>query len=112
MSLFARQHTAGQSDIEKALGKKIQEATKEEILSLFPVSAIWDSWGETDSNLRLTVHPDPWKRKKAWWQRLNYLWVFPLYAVVVGPILWVVTGDFGVQPNSKFGKFLMKLVGE
>lgn len=111
MSLFARQHTAGQSDIEKALGKKLAECTKEEILDLFPENATWDRWGETSSNLRLTIHPDPWTRKKTWWQRLNHVWVLPFHCLIVGPILWICTGNFGVEPTSKVGKILCKLVG-
>ena len=112
MSLFARQHTAGHSDIEEAFGKKISEISKEEILSLFPESVTWDRCEEFDSNLRLTVYPDPWVKQKAWWQRLNYVWVLPLYCLILGPVLWVVTGNFGVEPSSKFGQMLLKLVGE
>ncbi len=111
MGLFMRQHTAGHRDIEQALGKKMPEISKEEILSLFPES--WrDRWGKTDSNLRLTIHPDPWSKQKTWWQRLNHLWVIPLHFLIVGPILWICTGSFGVEPTSKVGKILMKLVGE
>ena len=112
MSLFARQHTAGQSDIEKALGKKLVECTKEEILDLFPENATWDRWGETSSNLRLTIYPDLWTKEKTWRQRLNHIWVLPLYCIILGPILWICTGRFGVEPSSKFGKVLCKLVGE
>ena len=112
MSLFARQHTAGHSDIEEAFGKKISEISKEEILSLFPESATWDRWGEFDSNLRLTVYPDPWSKEKTWWQRLNYVWILPLHCLIVGPLLWICTGRFGIEPSSKVGKILFKLVGE
>ena len=112
MSLFARQHTAGQTDIEKALGKKLVDCTKEEILDLFPENATWDRWGETSSNLRLTIYPDLWTREKTWWQRLNHVWVLPFHCLIVGPILWICTGHFGVEPSSKFGTVLNKLVGE
>ena len=112
MSLFARQHTAGQSDIEKALGKKLVDCTKEEILALFPENATWDRWGETSSNLRLTIYPDLWTKEKTWRQRLNHIWVLPLYCIILGPVLWICTGRFGVEPSSKFGTVLKKLVGE
>lgn len=111
MSIFAREHTATHKDIEEAFGKKISEISKEEILSLFPES-LWERWGKKESSLRLTIWPEPFVKQKTWWQRLNYIWVLPVHCLIVGPILWLCTGDFGVQPSSKFGKFLMKLVGE
>ena len=111
MNLFARQHTATQRDIEKVLGKKLSEVSKEEILDLFPEN-LWERWGNKESSLRLTVWPEPFVKQKAWWQRLNYLWVLPIHCLIIGPILWLCTGNFGIEPTSKVGKILMKLVGE
>lgn len=112
MGLFARQHTAGHRDIEEALSKKMSEISKEEILSLFPESVSRDRWGKTCSKLRLTVYQDSWSKQKTWYQRLNHIWIIPLHCLIVGPILWICTGNFGVEPTSKVGKILMKLVGE
>lgn len=50
MNLFARQHTATQRDIEEALGKKLSEATKQEILDLFP-EYMHEHWGKKESSL-------------------------------------------------------------
>lgn len=111
MSIFAREHTATHRDIEEVFGKKMPEISKEEILSLFPKS-LWERWGEKESSLRLTVWPEPFSKKKFWWQRLNYIWVLPVHCLIIGPILWLCTGNFGVEPSSKFGKILCKLVGE
>lgn len=111
MSIFARQHTATQTDIEDVLGKKLSEVSKQDILDLFPEGS-WERRGKNASSLRLTIYPDPWVKQKAWRQRLNYVWVLPLYCLILGPVLWVVTGNFGVEPSSKFGQMLVKLVGE
>ena len=111
MNLFARQHTATQRDIEKVLGKKLSEVSKEEILDLFP-EGYGDRRAKVRSSLCLTVYPNPWSKQKTWWQRLNHVWVLPLHCLIVGPVLWVCTGKFGIEPTSKVGKVLMKLVGE
>ena len=111
MNLFARQHTATQRDIEKVLGKKLSEATKQEILDLFP-EYMHERWGKKESSLRLTTYPSPWISEKTWWQRMNCLWVFPFYTVFIGPVMWVVTGSFGVEPSSRVGNVLKKLIGE
>lgn len=111
MSIFAREHTATHKDIEEVFGKKISEISKEEILSLFPES-IWERWGEKESGLRLTIWPEPFSEEKTWWQRLNCIWILPLHCLIIGPVLWVCTGKFGIEPTSKVGKILYKLIGE
>lgn len=108
MNIFARQHTAYHSDIEKALGKKLSEVSKEEILSLFPEN-MFERWAKNETDLKLTIE---YEEKSYWWQRLNYVWVLPLYVVVIGPIHWIATGSWGVERTSSFGKLLKKLVGE
>lgn len=108
MSIFARQHTANHLDIEKALGKKLSEVSKEEILALFPEN-MFECWAKNETNLKLTVEYEETSR---WWQRLNYVWVLPLYVVVIGPVHWIATGRWGVERTSSFGKLLKKLVGE
>lgn len=108
MNIFARQHTAYHSDIEKALGKKISEVSKEEILDLFPEN-MFERWAKNETDLKLTVE---YEETSHWWQRLNYVWVLPLYVVVIGPVHWIATGHWGVERTSSFGKLLKKLVGE
>ena len=108
MNIFARQHTAYHSDIEKALGKKLSEVSKEEILDLFPEN-MFERWAKNETDLKLTIE---YEETSYWWQRLNYVWVLPLYVVVIGPIHWIATGSWGVERTSTFGKLLKKLVGE
>lgn len=43
-------------------------------------------------------------------QRINMLWVYPLFLLCI-PFQWVCTGSIGVTQNSKIGKVLDKLVG-
>ena len=108
MNIFARQHTAYHSDIEKALGKKLSEVSKEEILDLFPEN-MFERWAKNETDLKLTIE---YEETSYWWQRLNYVWVLPLYVIVIGPIHWIATGSWGVERTSTFGKLLKKLVGE
>lgn len=105
MNIFARQHTAYHSDIEKALGKKLSEVSKEEILALFPES-MFERWAKNETDLKLTIE---YEETSYWWQRLNYVWVLPLYVVVIGPVHWIATGRWGVERTSSFGKLLKNL---
>lgn len=51
------------------------------------------------------------KLKDEWWQRLNMLWVVPLF-LIASPIRYVMYGDNKVQPNTKLGRTLDFLVGK
>jgi len=44
-------------------------------------------------------------------QRLNTLWVYPTFIVMM-PFRYVVFGDAKVSEDSNFGKILIKLIGE
>ena len=44
-------------------------------------------------------------------QRMNRLWVVPLYLTLVAPFRWVIYGKIGVHPQSKAGIILYYLVG-
>lgn len=44
-------------------------------------------------------------------QRINILWVWPLYAALVAPIKWVITGSTGVRSESIAGRALSWLLG-
>lgn len=45
-------------------------------------------------------------------QRLNTIWVYPLYALIVAPVKWIVTGDTGVKTESRFYGVLKFLLGD
>ena len=51
------------------------------------------------------------KSSVKWWQRLNSLWVVPCVLVLVFPVQWIVKGDTGFKENTKFGRFIFKLIG-
>ena len=46
-----------------------------------------------------------------WWQRLNLVWVVPLF-LIIAPIRYVVYGDYRYHPNTKFGRAIKFLVGD
>lgn len=43
-------------------------------------------------------------------QRLNRLWVVPIW-FVIAPFKWLLTGESGVNQHSKFGGWLAKITG-
>lgn len=44
-------------------------------------------------------------------QRVNKLWVYPTLLLLVCPVKWLITGDFGFNTDSYFGNILTKLLG-
>ena len=42
-------------------------------------------------------------------QRINFLWVVPLLLLMM-PIVWIVTGDWGLSRNSRLGKIFEFMV--
>ena len=45
-------------------------------------------------------------------QRINKLWVYPALLLLVCPVKWLATGDFGFKTDSRFGDILTKLIGD
>lgn len=45
-----------------------------------------------------------------WYHRLNLLWVMPL-ALVFSCFKWIITGRIGIEPPSRLGKLIVKLIG-
>lgn len=50
-------------------------------------------------------------RRSTLLQRFNMIWVWPLFMITV-PFQWLFLGKVGLNSHSKFGKFVMKLIGE
>lgn len=44
-------------------------------------------------------------------QRVNALWVYPCYAIFIGPVKWLITGHIGVETESRAYKALKFLLG-
>jgi len=66
---------------------------------------------EYEDNQYFVYGYDEEKSSVKWWQRLNSLWVVPCVLVLVFPIQWIVKGKMGVKENTKFGRFIIKLIG-
>ena len=49
------------------------------------------------------------EKKRTFIQRLNMLWLFPLFFLSI-PFQYLLTGDWGVNRNSKTGKVINWLV--
>jgi hypothetical protein len=49
--------------------------------------------------------------KRVWWQRLNYIWILPIFYVFVLPFQWVVKGRVGFDNRTRIGRIVLKLIG-
>lgn len=94
--------------IERELKESFGESfTANDVLKHF----FGDYNNEYRSYSRYTLHQYTKPRQSAV-QRLNILWVWPLYAALVAPIKWIITGSSGVKAESKAGKILSFLLGD
>lgn len=84
------------------------EATVESVLDVLFGTRL----GEYEDNHYFVYGYDEKEVKRKWWQRLNALWVIPLVLVFVFPVQWLVKGRVGIRENTKFGRVLLKMVGE
>lgn len=111
MSLFSREYQVDRRMVAKAFGKKVEELTREDLLSLVPeycTDRKWETENKTD--FILITERDKYYTKTLG-NRLNSLWVYPIVVLLL-PFKWVFTGVWGFSRNTKFGRFLCKLVGE
>lgn len=68
-----------------------------------------DQWGDKYSNYIVYRDRDSYD-KTTLKQRINLLWVFPMW-FVFSPFLWLFTGKFRISQHSKLGKWLAKITG-
>lgn len=111
MSLFSKEYQVDRRMVAKAFGKKVEELTREDLLSLIPeydTDRKWETENKTDFIL-ITEHDRYYTKTLC--NRLNCLWVYPLVILLL-PFKWLFTGVWGFSHNTKFGRFLGKLVGE
>ncbi len=56
------------------------------------------------------IYPLEIKQTVKWYHRLNMCWIIPLTIIFIC-FKWVVTGRTSVEPPSKMGKLIAKLIG-
>lgn len=68
--------------------------------------------GDTDMWLggEFVVYRYKHRNKRSFLQRLNLLWVYPLFILTI-PVQYLCIGRWGVNRNTLFGKLVFKLVG-
>lgn len=49
--------------------------------------------------------------KSTVFNRINSLWVYPLFILIIAPLRWVMMGDHSVSEDSRLGKILIKIIG-
>ena len=110
MSLFSREYQVDRRMVAKAFGKKVEELTREDLLSLVPERCTDRKWEtENKTDFILITERDGYYTKTLG-NRLNSLWVYPVVILLL-PFKWIFTGVWGFSRNTKFGCFLGKLVG-
>lgn len=67
---------------------------------------------EYEDNQYFVYGYDEPRTTRKWWQRLNALWVVPSVMIIVFPIQWVFKGEVGVKENTKFGRIVIKMIGD
>ncbi|MEG1651885.1 MAG: hypothetical protein RRZ38_00240 [Hafnia sp.] len=65
---------------------------------------------EPSSDMKIVWRDDPFVKTTAI-QRMNYLWVWPLYFLFIAPVKFIFTGETGTSKDSFFGRILKFLIG-
>lgn len=111
MRLFCREYSVDRDMVAKAFGKKVEELTREDLISLIPQSRYDRKWERDNETDFILITERPYYYEKTVKHRLNSLWVYPV-ALLLMPFKWLFTGVWGFSHNTKFGRFLGNLVGE
>ena len=90
--------------IERAGG---ENATKESILEvLFP------DRDRDNGDFYVYWWDNPWEEEETIWNRLNYIWFFPIFILLIAPIQWLTKGQIGFDRRTKIGEVILKMLGE
>lgn len=65
-----------------------------------------DGW----KNGSYTLYAYKNKPKRTLFNRFNMLWMYPVFLLVVFPLKWIFTGEWGSERSSKLGKAIEWLV--
>ena len=84
-------------------GKTLNELTKDELVELM----FGNAYNDYSGNFIVKSYDSYSKRTV--WNRLNLLWIYPLFLVAI-PFQYLITGDTGVNRNTKFGRIVDWLV--
>lgn len=87
-------------------GEAIDKKTLDKILDL-----LFDGYEHrAESDYKVVLRYNPYIKETPL-QRLNSLWVVPLYLLTIAPIKWIITGEKGIDSDSKLYKIISKLAG-
>ena len=101
MSLYQQMYKAHRYVVERDVGK---DATAKDVLDHL--------FGDYDENVEYVVYHynDPYTKPSTLLQRLNRLWVIPVFYICV-PFQWMFTGSVGLNDHTKLGGFVHKITG-
>lgn len=81
------------------------ESTKKAILN----HLFGDHDCRAESKFKVVHRYNPYIKCK-WWQRVNKLWIYPLFMITI-PFQWLLRGETGVQTDSILGHTIKRLIG-
>lgn len=89
--------------IKEDSGKSVKDMTGQEV-----VDALFGNYdNEYFSNFHVRYYYK--SSKRTIWNRLNLLWVWPVF-LIVAPFSYIIRGEIGVNRTSKIGKIVDYLV--
>lgn len=91
--------------VKQAGGDK---ATVESVLNVL----FGSKYNEYEDNQYFVYGYDEETTKTKWWQRVNRVWFAVVFFIFILPFQWIIKGQVGVKENTKFGRFVLKLIGE
>lgn len=100
-----------------SIHNRLNEAYRHQILNDFEDNQYYPKTPEglleflysDESNYKIYHYKDIYT-KSIWQNRLNRIWVVPIW-FVIAPFKWLFTGSSGVNQHTKLGKWLAKITG-
>lgn len=111
MGIFARENEVHLYELRKALG--VPGFDRNKTVRILELEGLCYRHDDNVDPLPFVLYrrePQP-RNGKTIFNRINFLWVAPVMLLVM-PVKWLITGESGFSKNSRFGKILLKLIGE
>lgn len=81
-------------------------------LEVGDIDCVVEALYKNESDFIIKQYHNPYTKSKSPFNRIMFCLYALIHITLIGPIKWVVTGEWGFDPRGSWAKFIRKICGE